>query len=430
MPPAESAPSSSRYRVVVGICSGTLSGVDVFSATLVRGLGARGVSAHVLRTRPEVRWNPMPLPADVPRHELKGERREPWGSRWWTMIRYLESQAPCIYIPNYDYEYSCVCPKLSPGVCVVGIVHSDDPDHYEHVARLGSFWDAVVAVTPVVAARTVELDPSLADRLFTIPYGVALPEAIPPRPHAALAPLRIVFAGRLEQAQKRILDLPRILERLEARGVPFEATIVGDGQSREELVRACERLIGRGSVRLTGTLPNQEVLGVFDQSDVFLLASAFEGLPVSLLEAMSRGCVPVVADVRSGIPDLVEDGVNGFRVPVADIDAFADKLALLQGQPERRRNLSLQAFRDVRERGYGSELMVERYEALFERVLARSRRGEFRRPRGRILHPAHLADVTWKDRLPPRLRAVGTSVIGGLRRALRRRDRAFPFGAG
>lgn len=406
------------YRVVVGLSGGTLGGVDVFSAILTRGLVARGIDARVLLTRPFLRWNPLPLPDDVPRHELPGGRHEPWGTRWWRLIRYLEAQAPCVYIPNYDYECSCVSPKLPRDVHVVGIVHSDDPVHYEHVARLGRYWDAVVAVSPTVAAVTGARHPRLAPRLHTIPYGIPLPERLPARPSGdGRRPLQVVYAGRLDQPQKRVLDLAPIFARLHQRGVPAELTVIGDGPSRADLMAACDGLIVRGAVRWLGTLPNSAVLEVFDRSDVVILTSAFEGLPVCLLEAMGRGCVPVVTDLRSGIPDLVVEGVNGHRVPVGDHEGFAARLAALQGDPARRQSLSAAAFRTVRDGGYGADRMVDAYVALFERVRARGRAGEWRRPRGRIRCPPGLDGHTWKDHLPPRVRAVGTRALGLLRRA-------------
>jgi len=394
------------YRVVVGLGAGTVSGVDVFSATIVRRLNALGVPAHVVLSTPHSKWYPMPVPGDVVRHQLDLDRDEPWGNRWRAMIRYLEGQSPCIYIPNYDYDYSCVSPKLSSGVCIVGIIHSDDPVHYDHVARLGRFWDTVVAVSGEIADKTLALDPSLADRLVTIPYGIPLPSALPPRTtdHGGL--LKVVYAGRLDQPQKRVLDLPPIFERLRAMHVPAELTIIGDGPNGPELRQSLESLLVRGSVRLRGTLPNPAVLEAFEKSDVVILTSAFEGLPICLLEAMSRGCVPVVTDVRSGIPDLVVDGVNGFRVPVGDSAAFADRLARLQGDPALRAALSARAARTVLEGGYGADLMVERYVAVFEQALDRSRRRVYRRPRGPILYPRTLLDVTWKDRLPPRVRSA------------------------
>jgi glycosyltransferase involved in cell wall biosynthesis len=371
----------------------------------------------VLLSRPYGRWNPMALPGDVPRYELPCGPDEPWGSRWRMLIGYLESQAPCVYLPNYDYENSGVAPKLSAGVAIVGIIHSDDPDHHEHVARLGRFWDAVVAVSPALALSTLERQPALAGRLTTIPYGVPLPDAQPERAQAVGAPLRVVYAGRLEQQQKRVLDLPPIVERLLARGVPVELSVVGDGQCREELTRAFGPLVERGVVRFLGTQSNAAVLQLFEKSDAVVLPSAFEGLPVCLLEAMGRGCVPVVTDLRSGIPELIDDGANGFRVAVGDTSAFADRLALLHSDLARRRAMARAAFRTVRERGYDAERMAERYLELFDGVVARARARQFRRPGGLIRYPPGMPEASWKDQLPPRLRELGTRVMRALRRA-------------
>ena len=55
---------------------------------------------------------------------------------------------------------------------------------------------------------------------------------------------------------------------------------------------------------------------ILEQQDAYILTSEFEGMPNALNEAMARGCVPVVTDIRSGIPELVRYGVNGYRVPV------------------------------------------------------------------------------------------------------------------
>jgi glycosyltransferase involved in cell wall biosynthesis len=227
-----------------------------------------------------------------------------------------------------------------------------------------------------------------------------------------------VYAGRLDQPQKRVLDLPLVVEKLAALGARAELSVVGDGPSRADLLAAADGLIVRGLMRMLGTRPNAEVLDLFERSDALILTSAFEGLPVCLLEAMGRGCVPVVADVRSGIPELIEDGVNGFRVPVGDTAAFAERLARLAGDPELRRRLSLRAFRTVTERGYDAGRMAERYIDLFEGVLERGRSGAFRRPRGRILCPPDLPDHSWKDHLPPRLRDAGTRALRALRRSL------------
>jgi glycosyltransferase involved in cell wall biosynthesis len=232
----------------------------------------------------------------------------------------------------------------------------------------------------------------------TIPYGVKVPQEIPERIPAAGGALRIVYAGRLVQEQKRVLDLPRIFNALMERGVPAELAIVGSGADEAALRDACGRWTGAGRVRFLGTLPNQEVLQVFGQSDVLVLTSEFEGLPVSLLEAMAHGCVPVVTDIPSGIPELVRNGETGYRVPVGDIAGFADCLASLQSGAAKRSALSAASHAAIRAGGFSVEDMVTAYLNLFERVLVEAEVGEFQRPRGHILPPPNSPWLTWGGR--------------------------------
>ncbi len=388
-------------RVILAATSGRISGVDVFSGNLVRGLRRIGVPAHIVLTAPH--WpppDPMPLPVDVPVQTLPVGRYAGWPARWRAMRRYLEKRAPCIYIPNYDWNHSCVSPTLSPQVGIVGIVHSDDPQHYEHVARLGRYWNAIVAVSHIIAERTVALAPDLAPRLITLPYGVAVPTRPPERRARKGAPLQLIYAGRLVQEQKRVLDLPRIVRALVERGVPVELTVIGGGTEQRPLAQACVELGIQENVKFLGILPNDRVLAALARHDVFLLPSAFEGLPVSLLEAMGQGCVPVVTDTRSGIPELVQNGVNGYRVPVGEIAAFAERLAALYQNPALRKRLAAQAHHTVLNGGYTIEDMAQRYVALFERVWREANTGAYRRPAGKILPPPALEQAaSWPGRL-------------------------------
>jgi len=402
-------------NVVVSATSGRLSGVDIFSANLVRGLRALGRDAHVLMTCPDdATPDPLPLPAEVPVEVLPVSRRTRWPLRWRALSEHLEGRGPCIYIPNYDWRHSCISPTLSRDVAIVGIVHSDDPLHYEHVGRLGRYWNAIVAVSQKIAERVAELDPSLAPRLVTIPYGVEVPPAPPARETAAGGALRIVYAGRLVQPQKRVLDLPPIFNRLMERGLPCELTIAGTGEEEAALKEALAPWLASGRVRFLGAIPNADVIQVFAQSDVLVLTSAFEGLPMSLLEAMAQGCIPVVTDIPSGIPQVVRQGETGYRLPVGDTAAFAECLAALHADPALRQSLACASHAAIRDGGYGMEDMVASYLNLFERVLVEAELGEFQRPRGEILPPPNSPWLSspWQ-RIPGGL--ILRNVVNGLR---------------
>jgi glycosyltransferase involved in cell wall biosynthesis len=413
-------------NVITGLPSWSLGGVSTFSANLVRGLNAVGARAWVLVTDPyrydSCETSTAPLPGDVPMEKLPVDYRAGWRLRWLSMIHYLEDHAPCIYLPNYDIAYSCVSPRLSKNVGVIGILHGDYPLYYEQMARLGPFWNAIVAVSQAIATRAAAQDPSIAPRLTTILHGVEYPSNLPQRSLDGSAPLKIVYAGRLVQAEKRILDLPRIAWALAERGAPFELVMIGDGGDQLQVLDSCAPLLLRGVIRFMGTLSSRYVFEIFDQSDVVILTSEAEGMPIGLLEAMGRGCIPVVTDIPSGIPELVQNGVNGFRVPVGDIQAFVERLTLLQRDLPLRQKLSLQAYRTIASGGYQLDAMIRKYLALFERVLSDSRTGAFRRPRGKILpHPDWQTETAWKNiLLSASLRSAnraGRHLLNNLRQA-------------
>ena len=166
--------------IVLATPAWSLNGPNVFSLNLARGLRARQIPAQIVVTRPDwVDAKPLATPADIPLEFLPVQPFLTLRARWKAMLDYLESRAPCIYVPNYDFGHSCISPRLSDRVAIVGIVHSDDPQHYEHVMRLGKYWNAIVAVSPAIADESRKLAPALADRVVVIPYGVTAAERHP-----------------------------------------------------------------------------------------------------------------------------------------------------------------------------------------------------------------------------------------------------------
>ena len=121
------------------------------------------------------------------------------------------------------------------------------------------------------------------------------------------------------------------------------------------------------------------------------MPSAFEGLSVGMLEAMSHGVVPVVSAIRSGVPDIIVPGENGLVAPVGDIAAFADRLEWLWRHPAERGRMARAAVATV-DAGYRADQMVDRYVDLFRRIVVKP----IARPMGPIVPPSHLApEITW-----------------------------------
>jgi len=382
------------YRVLFAIPFGQISGVDVFSGHMVRALSKRGVESAIVGYRHHDHVLGLDVADDIPVEEPPIDYSETAQMRWEAMIEFLESLSPCIYVPNYNFEFSGVVPRLSDSIKVVSIAHSDDPQHYEHVARLGWVSDAIIGVSAAITQHLKNLDPTFEPRLSTIPYGVSA-EPLPPFRafRTPEDPLKIVFTGRLMQHQKRVADLIEIATALDARNVPFELTIVGNGPERDVLMNSGHRLILKKAIWMPGKMTNEEVGNYLKETDVFLLPSSFEGLSVGLLEAMSQGVVPVVSNMRSGVPELIRHNENGMIVRMGDYAGYADALEYLQKNPERCRQMSAEAHRTIREDGYLLDDMVERYVEVFDSIISQ----QFNRPHGPIRPPQWMRkDQRWQ----------------------------------
>jgi glycosyltransferase involved in cell wall biosynthesis len=115
-----------------------------------------------------------------------------------------------------------------------------------------------------------------------------------------------------------------------ASGVPVHFVSVGDGPLRASLEASCSE--GGISDRVTFLGRREDTLRLMTGSDVFVLPSHQEGLPVALMEAMSVG-LPVVATTVGGVPDIVSEGSEGFLVPPANAELMAGAIRKLAEDP-------------------------------------------------------------------------------------------------
>jgi glycosyltransferase involved in cell wall biosynthesis len=210
-----------------------------------------------------------------------------------------------------------------------------------------------------IAARTC--DP---ERTVVIPNGVDVAGA--PRARLDGRPPVVVAVGRLKPP-KDALTLVRALVRL-PRG-SYEARIVGDGPDRPRVEEEIRSLGLTEHVRLAGD--RRDVPAQLAAADVFVLSSASEGMPVSVLEAMAAG-LPVVASRVGGVPELVAEGESGLLVDPGEPDELAAALLRLVQDPELRRRLGA-AGRARAEQRFDVDAFRRAHVELYSRELARRR---------------------------------------------------------
>ena len=234
--------------------------------------------------------------------------------------------------------------------------------------------ERVVAVSGEVAA-SIALRKDSSTPVVVVPNGVDVERFDPDRVDGeavrrelgipADAPVVGTVAGL--RIQKGLHDWLAVAQAVLARRPDTRFLLVGDGPLCEELQTAAEARGLDRAVAFPGL--RDDVRPYLAATDVYLMTSIYEGLPVALLEAMAMRR-PVVATPVGGIPEVVRDGENGRLVAVGDVEAAAGATLDLLGDRRRAAGLGAAARRTVTER-FSASAMVRRVESIYDEILQR-----------------------------------------------------------
>ena len=233
-----------------------------------------------------------------------------------------------IVLNSWEYCQILDLPSQELKIPVIAIVHNDRDVFYENARVLHDRVGSIVGVSERICNKLKAMVPfSRRSMVRCIPYGV---EAAPPRRSWTRdRPLQLVYLGRIQQEQKRILDLVPFVEALNSLGVDCMLNLIGDGGSSRELLNKLSERSGTVKITFLGPVLHQEAMRQLASQDIYLLFSEFEGLPISLLEALVRGVVPVVSQIPSGVSEILIDSVNARIFPIGRADLAAKIVAEL-----------------------------------------------------------------------------------------------------
>lgn len=194
-------------------------------------------------------------------------------------------------------------------------LHSDYPELISWLRKILPYADGLLTVNPRIAESVRQMGNLPEKAVHTLPLAIQteLPAAHePPGPDA---PLVVGYAGRVEISQKRLDRLPPFLTELERCHRPYRMEILGDGHFKEKLRR---QLAGNTHVIFHGHLEGSAYWNVLSGWKYLLFTSDYEGLPISLLEGISAGAVPIYPDFHDG-QDWISGLGNNFLYPVGDM---------------------------------------------------------------------------------------------------------------
>jgi glycosyltransferase involved in cell wall biosynthesis len=246
-----------------------------------------------------------------------------------------------------------------------------------HIAARSAAYRTGLRVLGLLADRTIAVS---ADGLRTLQHADVRAELLAnaldtgafPEPQRDPGLVSIAFVGTV-CARKGLDDLRIAMLRLRDAGprTPVHLTIVGDGRQEgpnvfEQVQKDYANSDLNDLVTFTGALPPSDVMSLLTKADIFCLPSHWEGLPLSLLEAMAAGSA-VVATTVGDIPEVLEHGHAGILIEPQQPTQLADALGRLLDDPEERARLGTVARERVRrdfDRAAMARRILEIYRAL------------------------------------------------------------------
>jgi colanic acid/amylovoran biosynthesis glycosyltransferase len=183
-------------------------------------------------------------------------------------------------------------------------------------------------------------------KLHVVRCGID-PAAMPQLAGSSEGSVRFVCVGRLS-SEKGHRGLLEAFGAVGKRIPGARLDLVGDGPLRSEVEALAEELGIAGAVKFHGALSEAEALAQIAAADILVLPSFMEGLPLVIIEAMALG-KPLIASGVAGIPELVQNGVNGILVPPSHWEALGEAMTTLAADSDKRGRLGAGASAAVME---------------------------------------------------------------------------------
>jgi glycosyltransferase involved in cell wall biosynthesis len=295
----------------------------------------------------------------------------------WRMVRWLRRErADVVHTHLFTADaYGRVAARLAGARGVYATVHSTNvwkgALHRRIDSLLARVSTKVIAVSAEVAQVLRERDGIPEGRIAVVENGIDLQRVAGATGEGVRAEFGIPegvplmgLVGRLHPA-KGHADLIAALSQLAVQGISAHCLLIGSGELRDEIAADVKRRGLQGRVTLTGQ--RSDVPRLLAALDVLAMPSRWEGLPMTLLEAMAMGKAIVAARV-GGIPNVVTDGREGLLVTPGDVAALAGALQRVITDAPLRRELGDRARETLLAR-YDVGRTARAYESLYAACL-------------------------------------------------------------
>ena len=162
-------------------------------------------------------------------------------------------------------------------------------------------------------------------------------------------PASILWVARLIELKHPDASI-RLAKRLKQAGYKFKLSLIGNGELENKIRDMIKAENLEDCVQMLGSMKPEEVRRYMEQSEIFLFTSDFnEGWGAVLNESMNSACAVVASHAIGSVPFLINDGENGFIYKNGDEDDLFNKVKFLLDNPEKRKEMSLNAYKTMAE---------------------------------------------------------------------------------
>jgi len=281
--------------------------------------------------------------------------------------RAIKSTRPDVVVSHIHRTNVMTILALGRSQVPVVIVEHNDPG----LNPAGRIWETLRRRVYPRARKLVSVSHGVDDQFEWLPRSkrIVIHNPIAPAQPLAVADtdtgrLWISAMGRLTE-QKGFDLLLRAFAEVEQKHPRWSLRIIGDGPLRGELDNLAASLRISNRVTFAGLLqdPNSSLV----KSQLFVMASRFEGFPYAALEALASGLPVIYTDCPSGPREIIRNGVDGLLVPNGDVKALVHAMDRLMSDEKERSSMAVRAT-EVLDR-FGVDRIISEWEALFEAVL-------------------------------------------------------------
>ena len=222
--------------------------------------------------------------------------------------------------------------ELIPAKRRIGILHSDWTTLRPFLQSQKELLDGVLCVSNTLMELVAECLPELSkdNRIRLIPYPIDGVPIMPNRMSLVKRPVIIGWIGRMQEEQKRVDRLPSLLKAFDDAQIDYRFELLGDGPMQEWL----EKQLPADRTVFHGRKSGDDYYSTLSKWDFITSVSDYEGLPISMLEALSAGVLPLYPTIGSGGDEYAEKLSSNFVWEAFQFEQAASKLNLLLKQPE------------------------------------------------------------------------------------------------